>query len=505
MGELRVWSISKFLEEFEQLRKQVKFYNASTIDLEILEQMVELIGENLGECPLFMLLTGVETVRLENGQLHGWTDNLRQVLQDMNINDGKSWLKNLSRIYFKREGKSLNLTDGVIKKIMSNIAQGQTLWSKEINPYAINNLEKHERFLRKQSADWQEPVEEDVEIIPAEMTAEEMENEVDKLDIYEQHDTYRTMSKEIEVNPLIGIIVDEVEEIKNLAVYEDPWIEKIILFKVIQEAQKTLGHAEDSQWCRSTWDKLLKLQVTTRRQLVKNILNINIVLRRQGEALIEQQALEVLMIEVLETVYKHMLPSMLSVMVCTAVHLKQKNPAKWATDMVTSLESQQIRNTEKLLITIYDSYRKASAPESGETEIDTKSLRGICKIISEVIRFRKEHRMIPVDGSNGYFYEDINQRHGGYFPVGYHPGGKYISSYGHLNAPELPNYHRIAKYAQIDPELLDFFNLKDRKPQKTQEPHQAHIMDASSEDGKMDDEILEDEREEVHLMDDIPV
>jgi hypothetical protein len=90
MGELRVWSISKFLEEFEQLRKQLKFYDASTMDLEILEQMVELIGENLGECPLFMLLTGVETVRLENGQMHGWTDNLRQVLQDMNINDGKS-------------------------------------------------------------------------------------------------------------------------------------------------------------------------------------------------------------------------------------------------------------------------------------------------------------------------------------------------------------------------------------------------------------------------------
>jgi hypothetical protein len=173
--------------------------------------------------------------------------------------------------------------------------------------------------------------------------------------------------------------------------------------------------------------------------------------------------------------------------------------------MMASLESQQIRNTEKLLITIYDSYRKAIATESGKIEIDTKSLRGICRIISEVIRFRKEQCMIPVDGSNGYFYEDINQRHGGYFPVGYHPGGKYISSYGHLNAPELPNYHRIAKYAQIDPEVLDFFNLKDTRPQKTQEPHQAHIMDASSEDGKMDDEILEDEREEVHLMDDIPI
>ncbi len=113
--------------------------------------------------------------------------------------------------------------------------------------------------------------------------------------------------------------------------------------------------------------------------------------------------------------------------------------------------------------------------------------------------------MIPVDVSNGYFCEEINKIY--VTPEGSHPGGKYIACYGHLNAQELPDYHLIAKYAQIGPELLDFFNLtvNKKQEQERQDSNQIQPMETESEDSKMDDEILEDEREEVHLMDDLEV
>jgi hypothetical protein len=201
--QMHVSSVTKFIEEYRKIGVQLAETKGKTLDLQVMEKMMDLLSAVHKDKPLYMLLVGIESVEIGEGKWHGWNDGLRQALQDLEIKGTKSWMLQMPSLVEQIEGP-LNypaMHHNVLDHIQKNLSMCEFDWTPATTEYeSTGTAICSKKMLRREERDWKAFDVEDETLTPV------MGSRVEKQGRITAQENYQRLREEI---PGYGQLLDE--------------------------------------------------------------------------------------------------------------------------------------------------------------------------------------------------------------------------------------------------------------------------------------------------------
>jgi hypothetical protein len=157
--QMHVSSITQFLEEYRKIGVQLAATRGKTLDFQIMEKMMHLLRAVHKGQPLYMLLVGIESVEVDEGKMHGWSDGLRQALHGLEIKGAKSWMLQMPSLV-EHLGGPLNypvMHHNVLDHIQKNLPMCVFDWTPTTTEYETKGTAIWaKKMFRREEREWKE-------------------------------------------------------------------------------------------------------------------------------------------------------------------------------------------------------------------------------------------------------------------------------------------------------------------------------------------------------------